>query len=140
MERLPFWLHDTLRVWTQYLAIVLAAIPAAALALFLLSRGIPEPLTLLLTVLCALTLALIIQSFISRNSRTKLPTAELHKRYIVTISFPDPKRFTVAGFSMQEANDELEAMLNEPFLPNSPPIILEESISVAGGRPVVLNR
>src|SRR6266567_2343386 len=120
MDRLPFWLRDTLKVWTQYFTIVLAAIPAAALALFLLSRGLPEPITMLVGVLFVLILALAIPSLTFRSTPKNLPNPEFHIRYIVSISSPEPG---ITIFALPGASNEWQTILNEQFLPSSPPII-----------------
>lgn len=60
MDRhLPSWLHDTFRIWSQYLAIVLAAIPASILAALLIARGFSEQTAMIVCVPVALSMAFV---------------------------------------------------------------------------------
>jgi hypothetical protein len=54
---LPVWLRSTLRVWSHYLAICLASIPAAILATILAAQGVSEQITAFISVPLALALA-----------------------------------------------------------------------------------
>ena len=55
--RLQSLLRSTLRVWSQYLAICLASVPAALLAMLLTSRGFTDQTAALVSVPFALILA-----------------------------------------------------------------------------------
>jgi hypothetical protein len=52
-----FWLRDTLRIWGQYLTIVIAAIPATLLAAVLIMLGVSEQRATMISVLLALLCA-----------------------------------------------------------------------------------
>jgi hypothetical protein len=60
MDRhLPSWLRETFRIWGQYLAIVLAAIPAAILGALLIARGFSEQTAMIVCVPLALSMAFV---------------------------------------------------------------------------------
>jgi len=57
---LPSWLRETFRVWSQYLAIAVAAIPAAVLAVVLIGNGFAERAAMIICVPLALLMAFVL--------------------------------------------------------------------------------
>lgn len=82
MDRhLPSWLRETFRIWSQYLAIVLAAIPAAILAALLIARGLSEQTAMIVCVPVALSMAFVGWQFVAAWSRKQ--------RQLVVSASPD---------------------------------------------------
>jgi len=97
-RRLPSWLRDTFRIWCQYLAIVLAAIPAAILAALLIARGVSEQTAMLVCVPVALSLAFVgwqIVALWSRKQRQLVVSPHPDTTY--PLSWGQPV-VTAAGF------------------------------------------
>jgi uncharacterized protein (DUF58 family) len=55
---MPYWLRSTLKIWSQYLAIAIASIPAGILGVALMAAGLSEVWTLLICIALALVLGL----------------------------------------------------------------------------------
>ena len=77
----PSWLRETLRIWSQYLAIVLAAIPAAFLAALLIARGFSEQTAMIVCVPVALSMAFVGWQLVALWSRKQ--------RQLVVSASPD---------------------------------------------------
>jgi len=69
MGRLPFWLHSTLKIWSYYLSISVASLPAAIVGLILMRNGISEPIAAAVSVSIALLLAVTLCRLYTRLSR-----------------------------------------------------------------------
>lgn len=91
MDRhLPSWLRETLRIWSQYLAIVLAAIPAAFLAALLIARGFSEQTAMIVCVPVALSMAFVgwqLVALWSRKQRQLVVSAFADTAYQLNIAY-----------------------------------------------------
>lgn len=68
-QSLRSWLSSVVAVWSQYLLLGIASIPAAALGLFLMERGVSEQYLLLICVGLTLVSAFVAWRFVFRRTR-----------------------------------------------------------------------
>lgn len=82
-----FSLHNSLRIWYRYLAIVVASIPAAILAKMLIDAGLSEQTAMLVCAPFALVLAYVLWSLTSRVNKFS-SVGKVGQKVILQVSGP----------------------------------------------------
>src|SRR5216684_1114726 len=132
-RRYPSWFLETLKVWSQYLAIVLAAIPAAVLASILIARGFSEQTAMIVCVPVALSMAFVGWQLVvwSRKQRQLVVSASRNTAYQMNLIYQlGPPVVTAAGFIESLSRAAIHTFEHAPALNEAPARLPAESVYI----------